>query len=157
MPIGFLMTSFVCHDLELSDVDVLRVDTHLHEENDNDSCDEDDDDDSKGRDSIDDQEGKESSHGSDHKPLELAQGDMIDPSNPTIQIEFAVGELNDNPIINFLATNSESSDDGDVQNNNLDGNDDAKERKRVVTNLLAVNDKFEFKQPPSKKSLITEL
>ena len=154
----------VCRNVELSDVDVLRVDTHLQEENDNDSDDADDDnnDETDGDDGTSDHEGRvcreQGSRGSDHKSLELLHGDTIGPSNPTIQIEFAVGELNDNPIMKLLTTNnSESSDDGDGQNTNLDGNDDAKERKRVVTKLLTVDDKCEVKQPPRKKSLITEL
>ncbi len=83
-------------------------------------------------------------------------GDGCVNLNPTIQVEFALGKLKDNPIMKLLADDDSSEENGSQDSSDREENVAI---ERAVTTLLAkdaCSDGSE-KSPLRKKPLITEL
>lgn len=122
--------------------DLPRVDLELESEHDDDDDDNDDDDESTS---------------SGRKITETEETLEPSPSNPTIQIEFAVGPLSENPIITLLADDDDSNEG--TEEYNLSNRDEETIRTRAVEVLLSNKDvsKDAEEFPTTKKSLITEM
>lgn len=131
----------------------VRIDLHLE-------SDKDDDDNIKSDDSdgVDDEYGGSMSHG-------VVGGSKGDESSslthPTIQIQFAMGTVNDNPVMKLLARSS--SEDENDENSCTASSHDAEDnsRKRALEDLLSTgkgeNDRSPESPEKKTKPLITEL
>lgn len=145
-PTAFLATALTAENS-------VRLDLHLE-------SDKEDDDNSKGDDSddVDDEDGGSMSHGA----VGGSNGDESSSlTHPTIQIQFAMGTVNENPAMNLLACSS--SDDEDDENSCTVSSNDAEDnsRKRALEDLLSTSKGEDNRSPesPEKKTkpLITEL
>lgn len=99
--------------IELSAAEGLKLDKHLQTEHGDDDDDEEEDND----------EDEDTDRCGD-----IVHGDeetRTDLSNPTIQIEFALGTMNDNPIMKLLSTNDSDESSNDSGQESKGGDDGA--------------------------------
>eukprot|EP00429_Kryptoperidinium_foliaceum_P002260 CAMPEP_0176009462 /NCGR_PEP_ID=MMETSP0120_2-20121206/4263_1 /TAXON_ID=160619 /ORGANISM="Kryptoperidinium foliaceum, Strain CCMP 1326" /LENGTH=130 /DNA_ID=CAMNT_0017342259 /DNA_START=117 /DNA_END=509 /DNA_ORIENTATION=- len=79
-----------------------------------------------------------------------AVNDTLHGKTPTIQIDFALGKMNDNPVMQLLSGDGSGDEDSDDENGDDCGDDS---RKRAVESLLRED---ETKEPETKKRPLIE-
>ena len=86
-----------------------------------------------------------------------------DEQAPTIQIQFALGDMTDNPVMQLLQPDTEEKDDDessqDKDNNQVLAEEEAGKERAVRTLLTGTSSSTIIppKEPKRKKPLITEL
>ena len=103
-----------------------------------------------------DDDDSDSSSSSESNSEEEAEEQKAESSEPTIQIQFTMGNMEGNPMMKLLQDedNSSGSDDSNASDDN-DDNEHVSGKKRAIQNLLSESTDRPSKKP--SKPLITEL
>ena len=154
----FLIDVLDCGKLALTAENTSRVDLQL--ESDKEEDDDDDDDDHDEISEADDEDENSEDTNGDKPESEKDESSLI--KQPTIQIQFAVGTLDENPMMKILAqSDSDESDDENTSDPSMKEDED-QSRKRTVEDMLSHEGRQmrSYESPTKKKktkSLITEL
>lgn len=123
--------------------------------------DEDDDgDDDSGTDSDDDRgDGTPLISEASRKKKDVSADIPNQGGNPTIQIQFSLGDMEENPMMKLLANDGEESgkDGDDSSSDSEDGLEDQRDRKRLISNLLSGGKDTSSRKAKATKPLISEL
>ena len=155
----FLIDVLDCGKLALTAENTSRVDLQLESDKEEDDDDDDDDDHDEISEADDEDENSKDTNG-DKPESEKDESSLI--KQPTIQIQFAVGTLDENPMMKILAqSDSDESDDENTSDPSMKEDED-KSRKRTVEDMLSHEGRqaTSYESPTKQKktkSLITEL